>query len=198
MKARLLIAALLLWAAPLAAQRPHRSGFWLELAGGPANVRVGCGGCDEVTRNTVASNTIRFGFPLSDHVMLGLEAFSFTNKGGFAFANSEDQTRTESGVLEAVLLWYPTKSGLFIKGGTGIASSDFFVAQEGADSATVSGTGVGLTVGLGYDFAISRKFAITANAGIHVAAIGDVLLPTGNVDDVIATVYSISVGVTLR
>ncbi len=60
------------------------------------------------------------------------------------------------------------------------------------------GVGVGLTFGLGWDFAISRKFAITANAAAFITAIGDLVLPSGTVDDVIATMYVVSIGFTVR
>jgi hypothetical protein len=181
-----------------AQQRPHRSGFYLELGGGVATSRASCAGCEDVTRNNGNSSTLRLGFPLSDHVMLGLEAFSFGNKGGFSFYSVEDESRVQTSTTQAVVLWYPTKTGLFVKGGTGIAESQFFVPQEGSDSVSVKGTGVGLTLGLGYDLNLSRRFALTTNAGIHVTAIGDVQLPSGPVDDVIATIYSLNIGLTLR
>lgn len=182
---------------PKKVQRPHRSGFWLEIGGGPGSARVGCAGCEEVTRNSGATNTIRLGFPLSDHVMFGIEALSFSGDG-FGFANLSEKSHSGTGVTELVLLWYPGKSGFFIKGGTGIASSDFRLATEAGDSVLVRGTGVGLTTGIGYDLTLSRRFAFTTNAAIHVAAIGDITLPSGNVDDVIATIYSINIGFTLR
>jgi hypothetical protein len=177
--------------------RPHRSGFFAEVATGPANARVGCSGCEEVTRNAGASSTIRIGFPLSDHVLISLEAFSFADEG-FAFANSSDEARTESGLTSVSLLWYPGRSGFFLKGGSGVAASEFTVKRDGESDLTVQGTGIGLNVGIGYDLTLSRRFALTTNAAIHVAAIGDVLLPSGNVDDVIATIYSLNVGLTLR
>lgn len=182
----------------LAAQaRPHRTGFFMEIGAGPASARVGCSGCEEVTRNSGTSSTIRVGFPLSDHVLISLEAYSFSDEG-FAFANANDKAKTESGTTSIALLWYPGKSGFFLTGGTGIASSDFTVQREGQSDLTVQGSGVALTVGVGYDLTLSRRFAFTTNAGIHVGAIGDVALPASNVDDVIATIYSVNIGFTLR
>lgn len=123
--------------------------------------------------------------------MIGLEVFSFSGDG-FGFANVDDTSHSGTGVTEIALLWYPWKSGLFIKGDTGVASSDFRLARENGDSLLVRGTGVG------YDLNLSRRFAFTTNTAIHVAAIGDITLPSGNVDDVIATIYSLNIGFTLR
>jgi hypothetical protein len=43
-----------------------------------------------------------------------------------------------------------------------------------------------------------RSLALTASAGVWVTAIGDVVLPTTTVDDVIATMYNLSIGLTIR
>jgi hypothetical protein len=79
----------------------------------------------------------------------------------------------------------PTASGQFTVPGT-----------AGAD--TSNGRGIGLTFGFGWDFAISRKVAITTNLAAHVTAVGDVVLPGRRIDDVIATMYQGSIGFTFR
>ncbi len=57
---------------------------------------------------------------------------------------------------------------------------------------------MGLTFGAGWDLAISRKFAITANVAAYVTAVGDVVLPGRRVDDVIATMYQGAIGFSFR
>ncbi len=59
-------------------------------------------------------------------------------------------------------------------------------------------SGLAITFGIGYDLAVARRFALTANLGMNVTAIGDVPLDGTSVDDVIATVYEAAVGITLR
>jgi hypothetical protein len=86
---------------------------------------------------------------------------------------------------------------LFFKGGVGAAVGQFSVPSA-AQADTSTGGGLGLTVGLGWDWSISRKFAITANFGAFVTALGDVELPASRVDDVIATLYQGSIGFTFR
>ena len=59
------------------------------------------------------------------------------------------------------------------------------------------GSGVALRVGVEYGLTLSRRLAFTTNARIHVGTIGDVALPSSNVDDLIATIYRINTGFTL-
>jgi hypothetical protein len=100
--------------------------------------------------------------------------------------------------VAAVVLWFPWRSGAFLKGGVGIADGTFSATPEPGAPVITEGIGVGLTFGLGYDLPLSRTFAITANAAAFIAAIGDIVLPSGVVDDVIATMYVFAIGLTVR
>ena len=44
----------------------------------------------------------------------------------------------------------------------------------------------------------SRRIALTANLATYVTAVGDIVLPTRRVDDVIATIYELGIGFTIR
>ena len=57
---------------------------------------------------------------------------------------------------------------------------------------------MGLTFGAGWDWSVSRKFALTANVATYVVAVGDIVLPGQRVDDVIATMYQAAIGFTFR
>ena len=63
-----------------AAQRPHRTGLWFELGGGPAAVRVACAGCADVSFEGGSGGYLRLGGVLSDRVLLGVEAFGFDDE----------------------------------------------------------------------------------------------------------------------
>ena len=179
------------------AQRPHRSGFWLETGSGPGAVRIACSGCPNVTTAGGSSGYLRLGGALSDKVFFGVESFGFTNQH-FAFAGHEASVVAEDGSLGAVVLWYPWRGGVFLKGGVGLARGTFTVTPDSAPALHATGTGVGLTLGLGFDLTLSRRFALTANAADCITAIGDVVLPGTRVDDVIATMYQATIGITLR
>lgn len=179
------------------AQRPHRSGLWIELGSGPAAVRVACGGCSHVTVAGGSGGQLRIGGVLSDRVLIGVEAFGFTDEA-FVFNGGDASVVAETGMLAAVVLWFPWRSGAFLKGGVGLADGTFTATPTGGSALVTEGLGVGLTFGLGYDLPVSRKFAVTANAAAFITAIGDIVLPAGLVDDVIATMYVFTIGVTVR
>ena len=180
-----------------AAQRPHRTGLWFELGGGPAAVRVACAGCADVSFEAGSGGYLRLGGVLSDRVLLGVEAFGFDDET-FGFTAGDTAFVAETGTVAAVVLWFPWRSGAFLKGGVGLAEGSFTTTPTTGTPVIAEGVGVGLTFGLGWDVAISRKFAITANAAAFIAAIGDLVLPSGTVDDVIATMYVVSIGFTVR
>jgi hypothetical protein len=191
------LALLTLLGAPLSAQRSHRGGLWAELCNGPAFVRVASSGSEEVTTKPGLGSCFRVGGTVSNKVLLGVETFGFLDET-FGFAKQDTSVIAETGTLNVVVVWFPGRSGFFLKGGVGVAEGDFTVAVAPDSLVTASGEGVGLTFGLGFDLPISRKFALTANAEAIVAAIGDLVLPTTRVDDVIATMYHVALGITIR
>lgn len=179
------------------AQRPHRTAFWLDVSSGPGAVRIGCGGCAEVTVAGGTTGDIRLGGTLSDKVLLGVEIFGFTDER-FGFAPHDTSITAENSSLNAVVLWYPWHGGVFLKGGVGLAGGRFTVKADTGQGAVNEGNGVGLTFGLGFDLPISRRFALSANAAAFITAIGDVRAQGVLVDDVIPTMYQLGVGFVLR
>ncbi len=178
------------------AERPHRSGLWAELGAGPGRVRIACSGCTDVVAAGTPSSYFRIGGTVSDRVVIGLEVFSLLDRA-FGFSRGDTTTTAETATATVVVLWFPSRRGFFFKGGVGLASGQFTVpGTAGAD--TSNGRGIGLTFGFGWDFAISRKFAVTTNLAAHVTAVGDVVLPGRRIDDVIATMYQGSIGFTFR
>lgn len=174
--------------------RPHRSGLWGEIGFGPGRIRVACSGCTDVVAAGGPTGYFRIGGTVSDHVLIGFEAFSFLDR---AFGSSPSDTTAETALATVVVIWFPGRHGLFVKGGVGIAGGQFTLpGTAGAD--TSNGAGIGLTFGFGWDFAISRTFAITTNFAAHVTAVGDIVLPGQRVDDVIATMYQGAIGFTFR
>ncbi len=181
----------------LSAQRPHRSGLWFELCNGPAFVRVASSEPATVTTKTGIGSCVRLGGTLSDKVFLGVEAFDFLDET-FGFVSQDTSLVAENEALTALVLWYPGRSGFFLKAGVGVAEGTFTVRTSPSEDVKANGTGVGLTFGIGYDVPISRKFALTANLEAVITAIGDYVLPSGRVDDVIATIYHAGLGIAIR
>ena len=184
----------------LAAQRPmrpHRAGLWGELGFGAGHVRVTCATCTSVVPADGPTSYVRIGGAVSDHVVIGFEAFSLLDKA-FNFSLDVKESTAETATAAVIILWYPGRTGLFFKGGVGAAGGLYTIPRNATQSDTSSGAGMGLTFGAGWDWSFSRKFALTANVSTFVVAVGDIVLPGQRVDDVIATMYQASIGFTFR
>ncbi|MCB0833422.1 MAG: hypothetical protein KDC45_08170 [Bacteroidetes bacterium] len=168
-----------------------RKGFWVESAGGIGTIRVSCTDCPSVTKSDAVGGFLRVGGAISRHVLIGLESSTFT-AGQF-----ENVNPAKNWNANVIILWFPWKSGFFMKGGTGLAKSTVKLGS-GADAVIVSGTGVGLTFGAGWDVPITHHFAISGNAGTWITATGDIELPMRVVDDPITSVYVLMIGLTYR
>lgn len=177
--------------------RPHRTRFWLDFGFGDGAVRIACAGCDDVTLSTGSTGYIRVGGQISDRVYLGVESFGFGNET-FGFEPSDTSIVAETSALTLDVLWFPWRSHVFLKGGVGAASGKFTVTDSLGTKTTAKDTGIGLTFGVGWDIPVSRKIAITLNGAAFITGIGDVVLPTTTVEDVIATMYHFTFGLTFR
>lgn len=194
----LLGATLLVAAAGTArAQRPHRSGLWGEIGWGPGAVRIGCAGCPDVRFTSGNASLARIGGTISNKVLLGVETFGVLNEG-FGFTPGDTSILAENATLSGVVLWFPWRGGMFLKGAVGLSGGTFTVTDSLNQQLRTESVGVGLSFGLGFDRPISRKFALTANLAANITAIGDVIVNGQVVDDVIATAYMLSIGVTFR
>ena len=199
---RLALAVLATLCAPglAAAQRPmrpHRAGLWGEVGFGAGHVRVACSGCNNVFPADGPTSYFRIGGTVSDHVVIGFEAFSQLDKA-FNFSVGASTSSAETASAAVIILWYPGRTGLFFKGGVGAAGGQYLIPRNATQADTSSGAGMGLTFGAGWDWSFSRKFAVTANVATYVVAVGDIVLPGQRVDDVIATMYQASIGFTFR
>jgi len=193
----LLLAVLAVSAGAAGAQEAPRSGFWLEGGSGAGTVRSACSGCPVVTVAYGRSTHLRVGGAVSPHALLGFEVFALQSSE-LTLADGLAPGEAENGGVGPVVIWYVGPSGLFLKGGVGLARGTFTVQSAEGEPLTTERTGLAYTFGIGFDFGIARWLALTANLGSYVTAIGDVRVDGAVADDVIATVYEAAVGVTLR
>jgi len=171
-----------------------------EIIGSPVlkAVPIASSGSTNVTSAPGSTSYLTVGGLLSDNVLLGIENAGFVDEM-LGFFRGDTSSLAQTWNLGVVVLWYPWRSGLFAKGGVGVAQGSFtFTPTGGGAPVTVRGTGVGLNFGAGYDLKISRKFALTACVCADIAGIGDVVLPSTRIDDMIASVYHFTIGLTLR
>ena len=177
-------------AAPAAAQRARsRSGLWVDAGLGFGRLRLTCDGCriDGINGGAV---TITVGGSPSRYVHLGLEAQVWTGID----AGRHEQVRA----LAFVAQWYPwgRSNGLFLRGGTGLA--DGVVAPIDSTVATVRGRGVVMSLSAGYDLSLSRRVALTIQAGDQIAALGDLVVNGSPADDTIGYISRLSLAITIR
>jgi hypothetical protein len=182
---------------PAKRQRPHRTGLWAEIAAGPGVLRVAHSGDDRIISKSVEGGFLRLGGVISDNVLLAWESAGF-NDESFGFGGGDTTVVAEMAFVGVSVLWFPGRTGFFLKGGVGLAQGEFMVPTSATQADTVQGAGIGLTFGPGWDWSFSRKYALTLNLHAFVTAIGDLVLPSGRVDDVIGTVYQLSLSFTFR
>lgn len=183
--------------APRRPQRPHRTGLWGEVGAGGGWLRMGCSTCNDPINAPVGGGLFRLGGAINDRVLLAWESVGFNNDA-FSFDAGDSTGVADLGTASIVVLWFPGRRGLFLKGGVGLVAGTFTVPNATAVPDSAEGIGIGMTLGVGWDLPISRKFAITANAASFIAAIGDVVLPSRRIDDVIGSTYGLTVGMTWR
>ena len=100
-----------------------------------------------------ASAYFRLGGTVNQHVLFGGEAFVFWREG----QSGQDLERVNA---NAIALIYPgAEGGLFFKGGFGVASSE---GPRGDES------GVGTTLGAGFDLRIGTNIFVTPNIDVMV------------------------------
>jgi hypothetical protein len=178
-------------------QRPHRTGLWAEIAAGPGVLRVAQSDSSRVISRSGEGGFLRLGGVLSDNVLLAWESAGF-NDEAFALFGGDTAAVAEVASVGVTVIWFPGRTGLFLKGGVGLAQGEFTVATSATQADTVEGAGIGMTFGAGWDWSFSRKYALTAGVAAYITAIGDLVLPNGRVDDVIGTMYLFSLGFTFR
>lgn len=182
---------------PAPAPRPYRRHFWLETGGGTGTTRIACSSCQDLTVTYGASSYLRMGGSLSGRVLLGFEAFTLLDKRILSRSAGTAAT-TDNESIGPIVMWYPWKGGVFVKGGVGIAYGAFTVRPTAVDSVVTEGFGSGVTFGIGFDMPIRTWLSITANVGSYFTAIGDITVAGTVFEDVIATMYNANFAITFR
>jgi len=143
------------------------------------------------------STRVGVGGAVSPHTLLGVEIFAL-GSSELVLAEGSMPTDAESGGIAPVVIWYLGRSGLYMKGGVGLARGTFAVTPASGEAVTTNRTGLAYTFGLGFDVGVASWLALTAKLGTHVMAIGDVPVHGDVAVDIIATVYEAGIGIALR
>jgi hypothetical protein len=141
-----LAGALTIGAVPALGQYPQtRKGFWFN--GGLGWGSLGCNSCG--SRTGGLSGGLSLGGTISPTLLLG--------GGTTGWTKSENGATLTVGTLDLRARFYTeANGGFFITGGLGLGS-----ISAGFGGFSASETGVGVVLGLGYDFRIGRTVSLT-------------------------------------
>jgi opacity protein-like surface antigen len=127
------------------------------------------GGSIETDRESGAGGNLRIGYAVSPQVVLGLETSGWSR--------NEDEGDVEStwslGLAAFGATWYPAAGGFFLRAGIGVGRAE--IEWDAGNGQTVAGddTGFGLTTGLGYEWRLTRRFALGPQLDLNYVDIGD-------------------------
>lgn len=121
---------------------------------------MSCDGCGSSSREGGGTGFIKLGGTLSDKVLLGGEINAWTK--------SDSGVTAELGNVSFAAYLYPQpKSGFFVKGGVGFATTRFH------DGGTIEATGFGFLMGVGYDIRVGTNISITPVGNFYLGFDGD-------------------------
>jgi hypothetical protein len=166
-KARAALVTLCILGAPgLRAQHPQvRDGFWIGFGLGYGPLKASCDGCGSSSESSFTGH-LRLGGTLKPDVLLGGDIVTWTK--------SQSGIDEIGGNVTAAAYYYPmVRSGVFLKGGVGIAY--YSVSPSNSGSGT-DGAGVGFTIGAGYDLRVGRNISLTPVGNLVYGSVGDLQL----------------------
>jgi hypothetical protein len=142
-------------AAPLNAQAPARSGFFIGFGLGAGSLGIE----DASERQSAPSGYFKIGGAISDQVLLGAESTAWVKEEGAV-------TLTSTSVSAVAYVYLDPTGGFFLKGGLGLATVEVDSGLFGG----ASETGSAVTLGAGYDFGFGGKFGLTPYGGVVVSS----------------------------
>jgi hypothetical protein len=153
----------------LAAKYEHvRDGFLIgiSLGGGSAdlNFEDEAGRSVETDRESGGAGDFRVAYAIQPECALGVEASGWTKEvdgGTWTFS-----------VFAAAVTYYPGAKGFFVRGGVGAGNIEFETRSEGV-TITASDGGFGALGAIGYEWRLTKKFALGPQAEFAYMSVGD-------------------------
>lgn len=165
-----------------------RQGFWWGAGAGTAWNQLNCDICSDSRRNGF-SLTGKLGGTVSQNLLLGGEATGWYS--------SDDPVTELFGGLSAIAQWYPSATGAFyFKAGFGLTTYRATDSLDDEDNTFTSGA-MGPSVGLGYDFRVSRNLSINPYSSVMFATFGNLRLNGDDISDNASfTLIQVGLGLT--
>lgn len=162
--------------AAIAGDDPHtRSGFFIGFNVGAGTADVTVPGVGDTDREWGGAADFRLGGAIGNNLLLGAESSGW--------AKDEDGSSLSLGTLSFAVTYYPGDQGFFVKGGIGFASSSYEIDLANGFQQSKTETGFGLQGGLGYEWRLTRKFAMGPQVEFVYLNIGGDLVDTANFFD---------------
>ena len=164
--------------APAALAAPHvRTGFTVGAGFGIESVSWTDPGGE---RNVEASGSVnaRLGWALKPDLMLGVELWGWSQEDAIAVTESTDDVlvKFRLAAVNACATYYPGNAGFFIRLGAGLAYGSYEVAVPAGVTSIPpdeqSDTGIAVNFAPGYEWRLSKQFALGAQGDVVYLGIG--------------------------
>jgi hypothetical protein len=115
------------------------------------------------TSPTKLTMNFKVGATLTPRLLLGADITGFAASATYDTIYGEADRSLSISTLTGMVTFFPMETGLFLRGGLGLASFSTKLSVPGSPTSTADASGVAYAAGVGYAFWLGRSFNLTAN-----------------------------------
>ena len=134
-----------------------RRGFWLGFGGGLGSAKATCEACNASKREVDVVGYFNLGGTIHNRLLLGADVSLWSK-------DHDGVTLNLYNIMATATIYPQPSSNYFLKVGAGGAFIDTDIRQDSRTITVDLGNGLGLLVGVGYDFRVWTKASLTAGA----------------------------------
>lgn len=187
--------AMVLWLVPAISAAQDSARPWIVAGGAATTVLASCEDCvdDPATYLHTGSVLVNAGRAINPRTDLGAELL-------FVASSTSAQDRIRVTFLMGSVQFRPWQSkGFFVKGGAGMAFvNNWILTMPTGDDSGIRSKAFGLGLASGWEWRVSRHVGAQAIGAMHVAALGDLEVARGTVDNVMGNFWSVGAAIVLR
>jgi hypothetical protein len=176
------------------AQNPS-SRPWIVAGGTSTTILASCEDCveDPATYRHTGSVLVNAGASINPRADLGAELLLVAST-----TSGTDQIRVA--FLMGSVQFRPWQSkGFFVKGGAGMAFvRNWILTTPGGEDSGIRSKAFGLGLSSGWEWRVSRHFGAQALGALHVAALGDLDVERGTIENVMGNFWSVGAAIVVR
>jgi len=159
-----------------AGSHPHdHHGFFIgfNLGGGTADISVPDG--EDTDREWGGAANLRLGGAIKNNLLLGAETSGW--------ARNENSTTVSLSTIVFAVTYYPGSEGFFVRGGAGFGGASTEVDLANDTTLSKHDTGFAMSAAAGYEWRLTKKFALGPQVEFVYLNIGGDLVDTANFFD---------------